>query len=878
MYKNLKRKPPEIKPLESTLSLALVREIDQFRKAEAGKKWNRDAKGLEVLMAYLGKTQGGLNSSGLWEQVQLADGEIWATVPLFAAMLRSIQKEAARSKPQYSFRADFADVDQQEVARYGTALMEYLTKRFFNPEEEQEDVLSSMSFGFGAAEIEWDETAGEDQTLVEVACPMCGTTGHVHKEDAEQSEIPCPGQMANGRPCESTMAPRAEIETPAGDVMLRRIDPFSLNSNTWANRHRPAIWWSIDEAVDRAVWEQLHPDVELPRQSVGSALGETLMHLRRQRSFQRAQMGLESSIATSRARSETLSERDVIRQRDFLAPAVYERRATSSGEELPSGTKIPPGTAIKELFPDGLCVLRDGSGRVLDIYAANPTRSIHIYNFSAKPNDRWGASVAAQALECQYALEEDLSQLQTVASEMGNPTMFYDQSLFDGRLGTHPSGKYPVHARLTEKGLSDLIHYAPAASPSPVIFNLVMFYEQRMQGVLGASSGSGGGLPDAVGPTATANMNARAEAEGQQGQYLELRAAAKMEILQEGVRLFAEHADIRRAVSMGGPFADGATLMLEKSMLPEKFALEMKKDSWWPRDRGQQQQAEMMRLSMMKEANAVSMMTEGTPIDPMQKRWINDLTGSEIGNNMEQIGAEIAVRQWKKAKAFIDRQVNGQPIESDLAFMGRARAELVQQAMAAMQQQAMMSTIQNLGATAPSPPMGAPPSMDQMGGMPGAMPPEMGMDPSMVDPMMPPAPQQIPEPPFEEVVLAALELAVPMRPGLMPVADDIAGQLQFEALKVDVRDLPDVYLEWLERRATAYDALARERKSAEAGATGTDPTTPAGGPPMNGTGSPIGDALQTKLAAIQSGTADSLGLPGTPSMSEQPAAAGEAYG
>ena len=161
-----------------------------------------------------------------------------------------------------------------------------------------------------------------------------------------------------------------------------------------------------------------------------------------------------------------------------------------------------------------------------------------------------------------------------------------------------------------------------------------------------------------------------------------------------------------------------------------------------------------------------------------------------------------------------------------------------------------------------------------------------GMDPSMGGAMPPgamgmpaPAPvQQIPEPPLEEVVLAACDLAVPMRPGLTPVADDIAGQLQYEALKVDVRDLPDVYLEWLERRATAYDELARERKAAESGATGTDVTAPAGGPPMNGTGSPIGDALQTKLAAIQSGTPDSLGLPGTPSVSEQPAAAEEAYG
>jgi len=908
MLQNLKRRTPEPKAIETSLSRRTVVELEQFRKAEGGKKWARDAKGMEVLAAYLGKTQGMLNRSGLWEQIQLNDGEIWATVPLFAAMIRSIQKEAARSKPLYSLRGDFADVDEQEVARYGTAIIEYLSKRFWTPEEEQEDVLSSIAFGFGQYEVTWDDEAGEAQALVTMTCAACGTTGHSHKADVGKGEVRCP-TLVDGMECGTVMQAAAEFEIPAGDVVLRRIDPFSFNSNTWATKGRPAVWWSIDEIVDRAVWDDLHPEIDLPRNAIGTSLGENLLHLRRQRSVQRAQMGLESTAAMSRGRSELTSERDVVRQRDFFAPAVYERWKTGTPETLPSGRTIPGNTAVRELFPDGMCVLRDGSGRVLDLYEAEPSRSLHTYNFATKPGDRWGASIAAQALECQYALEEDLSQLQTVASEMGNPTMFYKEGLFDGRLGTHPSGKHPVKSWLTDQGLDDLIKYAPAASPSPVVFQLVLFYEQRMQGVLGSAAGSGGGLPDAVGPTATANMNARSEAEGQQGQYLELRAAAKQEVLQEGVRLFAKHADIRRAISMGGPFADGAVLQLDKSMLPERFALEVKKDSWWPRDRGQQQQAEMLRHQMLGAANQTSMMVRGEPLDVLEERYINDLCGSEIGANLTQIGAELAVREWRKAKGFIGRVLGGQPTPSDLQFVDQARQQMIAEAMAEIEQAAMMSTIESLGAGPMGAPGGMPPPMAEPGMMPGAemMGADPAMDPTadgavgpMGDPMasgmpagpmgqmmpaasmppMAPAPMQVPEPPLEEVVLAAAELAVPIRPGLTPAAKSIAGQLRYEALKPAARELPDVYLEWLDRRAQSYDALARERKAMEMGAAGGPGALGApGGPEMNGTGSPIGDALQTRLAAIQSGTADSLGLPSGPSPAPaQPAAVEERYG
>lgn len=888
MYKDLKRKPGKLKAIDSATSVYFANEIKTFRRAEAGKKWARDAKGMEVLAAYLGKTQGMLNRSGIWEQIQLADGEIWATVPLFAAMMRSIAKEASRSKPLYGFRGDFAEADEQEVARYGTAIIEYLSKRFWRSEEDQEDVLSSMAFGFGVFMVEWDEADGEEQELVELACGECGMSGYVHKEDVQEEK------HCENEDCMGMMAVREELTVPAGDVKLSRIDPFSFNSNTWANADRPAIWWSIDEIVDRSVWEDEHPEIELPMNAIGTALGEDLLHLRRQRTVQRAQMGLESSVAVSRGRVEITGERDVVFRRDFFAPTVYKRRVTGMPETLPSGREIPGNTPLAELYEDGVCVLQDAGGRVLDIYPANPSRSIKIYNFAVKPNDRWGASIAAQALECQYALEEDLSQLQTVASEMGNPTMFYDESLFDGRLGSHPAGKQPVHRRLTEMGLSDLIMYAPAGVPSPIIFQLVLFYEQRMQGVIGSSSGSGGGLPDSVGPTATANMNARIESEGQQGQYLELRAQAKMDVIEEGVRLFARHADIRRAVSMGGPFADGAVLKVNKDMLPSKFKLELKPDSWWPRDRGQKQQAEMTRHSMLGAANQSSMMMTGGPIDVLEERWIADTCGSEIGNNVAQIGAEIAVKEWKKAKAFIGRAMGGVPTEDDVQHLERAKRELIAEAASQLQDAAMMQQINELGTARP--PMGPVP-----GGVPDGMPVGSMPDPmqagategaGLPGPVGPPVPagvgpagmpMGIPPPPLDKIVLAAVELAVPIRPGLVPAARAIAGQLRLEALKVPNRELPDIYLEFLDRRAQAYKQLGRDEKMAETTAAGgpeamaPPPPPPPGGPAM-GTGNPIMDGLSTKMAAIQGGTTDSLGLPRAPSIPQPPAAGERPYG
>lgn len=844
MLRSIARKEPQIRALETPLSKWALAEITSCRTAEKDKKFARDAKGLEVLMAYLGKTIGGFNQAGLWEQIILKHNQIWASVPLLAAMLRSIQKEATKSKPLYAYRADFADVDAQEVARFGSTLIEYLTKKFFTPKAEQTSVLESIAFGFGAGEVVWDERAGEPTALIAVSCATCGTTGHVYAEAATE-EVPCPNEQC-GQPM--TKAGKT-VEIPAGDVVLHRVDPFSINSNTWAeDDDKPAIWWSIDDILDRALWECLHPDIDLPASMPAVALGEELLHLRRQRSFIRAQMGLESARAISRGRSEITSERDRLRMRDFFAPEVYRYKKTAAPETLPSGRVIPGNTALVEEFPDGMCVLRDSAARVVDIYPADPRRSIKIWNFSTKPGDRWGASTAAQALECQYLLEEDLSQLQTVASEMGNPTMFYAKGLFDGRLGQHPAGKQPVDMRLFgDMDLSKLIYHLPPGVPSPVIFQLVLFYEQRMQGVLSAWSVVGGGLPDAVGKTATGMVKASQEQESQQGMYLELRAQAKMEILQEGVRLFCKHADIRRALSMGGPFADGAVLQLDRSMLPEKFSLEVKKDSWWPRDRGQQQVAEMQRYQMLMLANQVSMLLNGRPLNGIEKRSINDLCGSEIGTNMAQIGAEQAVREWKLAKTFLTR-ARTEPTPEDKQALAAARAQLLAQAQAAAAEQQTLAAAQALG-------------------QPGAA-------------EMLAAPPEIPEPPKDEIILAAADLVLPIRPGLTLCLTDVADQLRYEALKVENRELPDLFLEWLDRRAGQYDALAQSRKAAEIGAAGPLAAGPPGAgaeAPMNGTGNPVGDALLTRLAAISGGSAESLGLPGPEAVPTQ-AATGAQYG
>lgn len=900
MLRDLTEREEKTRTLDRPLAEEAASWADEYRLATRGKRHARNAKGLEVLMAYLGKTKGVMNSTtGLWEQIVERAGETWASVPLFAALLRSIMKESTKSQPLYGYRGDFADTNAQRRARFATSLVEYLNRQWFYPEADQEDVLWAIAFGFGGAELRWDPRAGEEHRLVPVTCPRCQTTGHVYETEAKH-DIPCPDERCQASAAEAResvpMMQKGErlLVTPAGDVALERFSPFAFSTNGWATRNRPAVWSSIDDILDRAVWDELHENCAIEGAWSKPALGDDLRHLRQQRSFEQAQMGSESSRYASRARNELLTDCDVVRRRDFFAPSKYRRVVTRSEDEtLPSGRVIEGGTKVVEQFPDGFCLLRRGD-EVVDIYPCRPRREIRVWNFSVKPGDAYGAATAAQALEAQYNMEEDLSHLQATAAEMTG-TRFYDSSLFDARTGSHPSGKHPVNFRqLYERGLKvgDLIYDSPPANPSPVVFQLVLFYEQRMEGILGTFGGTGGGLPSALGKTATANMRASNESQSQQGMYLMLRAFFKLECFEEGVEVFRENADLRRAISMGGPFADGAVVFVDRTMLPERFNLELKEDSWWPRDRGQKQQAELTRYNLLMMANQAAMMLHGRPLDATEERYINEVCGSEVGMLLTQIGAELAADEWSAARAFLRRQIDRSgtetpPTEEDAKFLEAATATLREQAEAAAREEQKAALVASIGAE-PSP-MGAPggdampvemadPMAEMGGGVP--VPGEPGGAGAIAPAAVPPI--TVPPPDPLQVMLAATDLAVPIRPGLTPSFRAMAAQLRLEALKTETRELPDVYLQWLDSRAQTYDQMARDLKAVESGAVGpgADPSAaPMAGAPGGGAGQPIAEALLTKLAAIQGGGADALGLPGSAPLAGEPAPTiGSGYG
>lgn len=651
-----------------TLEDRLLSLAKEFREAESEKKRRRDSQGQRVLWAMLGKTLVDENELGLPEEIEQADGEIYITVPIFGSMGRNIKKEVVKSNPAYGFLAENGDMDEAQVARYGTTFADKYVGEFFTHRFEQCDVESALAFGFSCYALEWDPTKGidYDHILTEdvmeefdpelMRCPKCDTEA----AGDGVAEAPCPkcGEAMIKLPGNNATVERevGREKRKAGDLCFKRIDPFCVNANSfYGETLDDCMWMAVDEVVDKAIFRKWFGEIELPN---GSILNDTYLHLRRKRSYARAQSGLETSYNLARAPHEMLSSREVIVSRDYVAPEVYESWDCAceiyEDKYATEPIKVEAGTKLITVAPKGICIAHTNFGKAHRIYAEDWRFTHLITQHSTKDGDIWGTTPAPQALELQYNIDELLSQATTAAYEMGAPTYFYDEGLIPEGMGAGGSAslKIPMRRRSGETGNPVVI--VPPAGVSEQIFVLVDMYKKDMQAILGSWSPFGGGLPDAAGNTATGMSIATSQAESQQAMFLSLRAEAKAEILRRAMVLFNKHADVERAFRLGGPYSGGAILLMRKGFLPDDTKLFVKKNSYWPRELFQQQNLKNQYLQTLMMAHQVAQLRQ-EPLTLAEERGYAADFCQDIATNRAEIASELASDQIKKAEDIFKR-------------------------------------------------------------------------------------------------------------------------------------------------------------------------------------------------------------------------------
>lgn len=826
---------------KSTLNDLAVNTVKEFRESQNEKKRRRDAMTQRVLWAWIGKTLVDENEIGLIEEIEIQEGEIYVVLPLFGAMLRSIQKEAIKSNPQFGYTSAGADIDQSEVNRLGATLADYYGEQFFTSEFEQEDVMGAIAAGFSVWELWWDREKGDDYVEPEYACDNCDWSGEPVRTMAEGEtetddappEAPMPGESYEDveeremltPQCPSCMSPltrrlNAGEQRKVGDACHRGLSPFQVNGLSYTGRFDDAKWFSVDDIIDISEFREEYPEVNVPQKA--TLLSNDYLHLRRMRAFDRAQVGLESSFNLTRSPVEMLSKREVIRSRDYIDASVYKHVTITTDAKLWDCQKrdwveIKAGKQLIDIAPDGICVHHTGGVAIYRIDICDWKPQFILSKHSVKMKDMFGMSFAAAALECQYNIDELASQATTAAYEMGAPTYLYDETVIPDGVGAggRASLRIPIHRKDPTLSLDDLVKIIPPAGVSPYIMQLIIMYKQDMQGILGAYSPFGGGLPDAAGKTATGVSIATSQMESQQAMYLALRAEAKAELMRRVVKMFGVNADVERVFRLGGPYSGDAVIRLKGGQLPQDMDLYVKKDSYWPRELYQRQNQYQQYVGVMTAANQMAMLRM-EPLTLAEEQNAATIFQQDIATNNAEIAAEIGNAAIKKVEDFFQRAEREMLSNQERSTYAKVAKEFAEQAHQEAQQKAL--------------------SMAQPD-------PQSGVT-------------QIPQPEVEPVedidILIEVcnrKVAI-LREGLDPHRRLLLYYRDWAKMWRG-RNAPEEVLRWVDQRASKHDQLSKKDQGEVAA------VSPAGGPQGAPQGGPTGqspeDAVLNHLNTLAGG-------------------------
>lgn len=613
----------------------------EFAEMEMGPKFERDSTAQQLFMMFLGKVLIDQDSDGIWEEVELEDGEVYVNCPVWSAFVRMLAKEGTKSNPNFVFSANEGDVNETALARACNAFAEFYMKKFFTAEFEQGNVVETLFFGDSCFRVEW----GKD------------------------------------------------------DIAFEGINGFSWWSNSWAKDFSKTIWFREDDVVDWAQLKAEYPDCVLDG---GTGFDEEHRSLRQQRAIERTQTGQASNgfmgLSTG---TGYLHARERIRTREYFKPVVYAHYTTDEDETLPNGKTLKAGKKLIDEFPDGLCIVRCGD-EILGMYNHDFHKSIVHVRYVVVPNRLHGKSIADSA-EIQHVLNEVMSLIVTYGMEAGSPTMFYDESIVPDGIGAlgKPSLRIPVGKRPIDMKLSEAIMVVQPGSLSPVVQQLPQELKENLQVVMGAFSPFGGGLPEAAGETATGMAISAEASSSQQALALELRAEAKAKLLQLALRCYADNAKEEKVVKLLGPYTEGQAMTLKASDFDYDIKVSVAKNSYWPRELYQQQAAQHSYYQALGSA-AQSAMARGEELSLAERTSIAEMWLIDIAQNEAQISREIAKERLDKVLDFLTRLTaareesnTGQPAGAEpltpeeIQIIQQAEGVLLQERMQQAAEQAM---------------------------------------------------------------------------------------------------------------------------------------------------------------------------------------------
>lgn len=598
---------------------------------EDGAERRRQA-GHKVYMFYTGQQLTWDNPDTGWtEGLMIPPGQLYWQDDQFSPMVDGVVKEIAKSKPEFNFFSESADIDKSQIARICNAIVHHYQARLLTSEFLEKEAKQAMFYGGSWRYLRWSPDEGAEID---------------NEEEVEEEEELYPAEDGEEAVTTKVKDKVKKGKRRTGGFVLESVSDDEILVNSASPNMDWVFWLRRDRDLDRAIVRRLHPnarvftDAEMIDDIEGNRQSRRARH-------RRGNFGGPNKEISGFNQFANRQNRDVRYTEEWFAPLYYDHYCTMQEEILSDGTKIPADTPLAEVFPTGvkICYV---NGEIVGVYEESLQDSWDYVPYKAVPGRFHGKGIE-DALPLQEWLNELVSVIMTHAMEAGSPTRAVDGNVFPDNvnIGGVPSQIWRTQNKPIDTPMSAVMAVFPPGEMSQAVYMLVDKIMEHMQSTLGAWSAFGSGAPDAAGKTATGMSLMQEAAQNLMASVLRLRADADRRLMKMIIKLFKENATDEMAFEIGGPYSREKAIRLNKDSLDFDLDISVKEGSYFPRQEYQR------RNDLLEYYTAMAQMVEAKTVAQQEVtvddyRILAERFGVPEAASIPMQAMDAAKRVWDK--------------------------------------------------------------------------------------------------------------------------------------------------------------------------------------------------------------------------------------
>ena len=223
---------------------------DSLTEEEEDAAERRRQAGHKVTMFYTDQQLTWDNPDTGWsEQLLVPQGQLYWQNDQFSPMVDNVVKEIAKSRPEFNFFSESADVDKSQVARICNAITHHYQSKLLTAEFLEKEAKQAMFYGGSWRYLRWSPDEGADVKVEE----------EVEEEvELEPEDEAGPAVMHTNK----SMKHMGKTKKTGGFILESVCDDEMLTTSASPSMEW-CFWLRRDRDLDRAIVRRLHPNARV---------------------------------------------------------------------------------------------------------------------------------------------------------------------------------------------------------------------------------------------------------------------------------------------------------------------------------------------------------------------------------------------------------------------------------------------------------------------------------------------------------------------------------------------------------------------------------------------------------------------------------------